>query len=252
MASFTNDPNHYAHPLFQHESVPTKKKANKSKNLPSWMSHTVKKGYTSYLVHVNATTLEPKDYRPPRHVGGFEPSGLKYTDFPKTEDEPPKEIFVLIENKIGKIKNNVQITTAWKNLKEHVEKINLDSIEHASFQLKAFVELLTVLSKKITSNSGFHTKKTVKATGSPGATEDIDSIYVEILKLLGLNSVGIVNEIELENFNDGFNLYNLVVYSKNRIKTKKDSWLARALEEPANKKETKEEPANKEDFKKNK
>ena len=232
MASFTNDPNHYAHPLFHHESVPTKKKANKSKNLPSWMSHTVKKGYTSYLVHVNATTLEPKDYRPPRHVGGFEPAGLKYNDFPKTKDDPTMGIFELIDDKIKEIKGEKKkITPAWKKLKEHVENINLDSIERASSQLEAFKKLLDELTKKILSHGGTHTKKTVKATGSPGATEDIDSIYVEILQLLGLDSVGNVNEKELENFNDGFNLYNLVVYSKNHIKTKKDSWLAQALKE---------------------
>ena len=42
------------------------------------MTHTVKQGYTSYLVHTNATTLEPKDYRPPRHVGGFEPTDEQF------------------------------------------------------------------------------------------------------------------------------------------------------------------------------
>ena len=50
------------------------------------MTHTVKQGYTSYLVHTNATTLEPKDYRPPRHVGGFEPAGNQFELFEDSND----------------------------------------------------------------------------------------------------------------------------------------------------------------------
>lgn len=81
MASFIKDPTHYAHPLFQSNELPkpfAKKNKAPNKKLPTWMSHTVKQGYTSYLVHTNATTLEPKDYRPPRHVGGFEPTGEQF------------------------------------------------------------------------------------------------------------------------------------------------------------------------------
>lgn len=81
MASFTKDPTHYAHPLFQSNELPkpiAKKNKAPNKKLPTWMTHTVKQGYTSYLVHTNATTLEPKDYRPPRIVGGFEPTGEQF------------------------------------------------------------------------------------------------------------------------------------------------------------------------------
>ena len=81
MASFIKDPTHYAHPLFQSEQLPNpigKKNKASNKKLPMWMTHTVKQGYTSYLVHTNATTLEPKDYRPPRIVGGLEPAGNQF------------------------------------------------------------------------------------------------------------------------------------------------------------------------------
>ena len=230
MASFTNDPNHYAHPLFHHESVPTKKKANKSKNLPSWMSHTVKKGYTSYLVHVNATTLKPKDYRPPRHVGGFEPSGLKYIDFPKTKDDPPKEIFVLIENKIEEIKGEKEkikeIEESFKKIKEYVEKNNQNSLSMSgAYQNKKREEFLDLLKDFATliKNQGPNGDGEGKWEKSDDGN---DSIYVQILHLLGLDSAMNVDVKQLKDFNDGFNLYNLVIYSARNIKTSEDSWLA--------------------------
>ena len=98
MASFTNDPNHYAHPLFQHMSVPTKKKAIKSKNLPSWMVHTVKRGYTSYLVHTNPNTLT-----------AFEPAGVceKYAG---TDHKESNIKYDWIQEK--------------NNIKKHVESYN--------------------------------------------------------------------------------------------------------------------------------
>ena len=89
MSSFTKDTTHYAHPLFQSNELPkpiAKKNKAPNKKLPKWMTHTVKQGYTSYLVHTNATTLEPKDYRLPRIVGGLEPAGNQFELFEDSND----------------------------------------------------------------------------------------------------------------------------------------------------------------------
>lgn len=134
MSSFTKDTTHYAHPLFQTDELPkpiAKKNKTPNKKLPKWMTHTVKQGYTSYLVHTNATTLEPKDYRPPRHVGGFEPAGNQFELFEDSNDleefEPSgatieqKEVAEDIKKRLEKLENNNDKVV--KVLKKRLKKI---------------------------------------------------------------------------------------------------------------------------------
>jgi hypothetical protein len=231
MASFTNDPNHYAHPLFQHVSVPTTKKAIKSKNLPSWMSHVTEQIDATYLVDVKK----------------FEPAGLKYNDFPKTKDDPPKDIFVLIENKIEEIKGGEkkEIEKSFKKIKDYVEQNKNDSLSmsgkigtYQTTERNKFLDLLkdfaTLINKQGPNGDG---------KGKWKKSDDgNDSIYVQILHLLGLDSAMNVDVNQLKDFNDGFNLYNLVIYSARSIKTNEDSWLADWKKDTVEKLDEKETP----------
>lgn len=136
MSSFTKDTTHYAHPLFQSNELPkpiAKKNKAPNKKLPKWMTHTVKQGYTSYLVHTNATTLEPKDYRLPRIVGGLEPAGNQFELFEDSNDleefepsgatkeqkEVAKDIFKRLENNNEKFAKVLR-----KRLKKIVDDYN--------------------------------------------------------------------------------------------------------------------------------
>lgn len=104
MASSNKDPTQYAHPLFQSEQLPkpfAKKNKTSNKKLPKWMTHKAKQDYTSYLVHTNATTLTPNDYRPPRHVGGFEPAGNQFELFEDFNDLEEFEPSGALKGQIG-------------------------------------------------------------------------------------------------------------------------------------------------------
>lgn len=146
MSSFTKDTTHYAHPLFQSNELPkpiAKKNKAPNKKLPTWMTHTVKQGYTSYLVHTNVTTLEPKDYRPPKHVGGLEPAGNQFELFEDSNDleefepsgaseqqvEVAKDIIKRLENNNEKgaivLKKKLKkIVADYKKKKSHTTKFS--------------------------------------------------------------------------------------------------------------------------------
>ena len=167
MASFTKDPTHYAHPLFQSNELPkpfAKKNKAPNKKLPKWMTHTVKQGYTSYLVHTNATTLEPKDYRPPRHVGGFEPAGNQFElfeDFNDLEEFEPsgatKGQMGLAQHFLDNLQTNM-IGPKKKLGEEVIDDVDRDKIKEDLKELrgklteiktsKNSVSLITALVKK--------------------------------------------------------------------------------------------------------
>ena len=167
MASFNKDPAHYAHPLFQSNELPkpiAKKNKAPNKKLPKWMTHTVKQGYTSYLVHTNATTLEPKDYRPPRHVGGFEPAGNQFElfeDFNDLEEFEPsgasKGQIGLAQHFLDNLQTNM-IGPKKKLGEEVIDDVDRDKIKEDLKELrgklteiktsKNSVSLITALVKK--------------------------------------------------------------------------------------------------------
>lgn len=201
MASFSNDPNHYAHPLFQHMSVPTKKKAIKSKNLPSWMVHTVKRGYTSYLVHTNPNKLTP-----------FEPAGLKYKELEQAKDGPDKD-----NNIIEQIETELNKTETWlldkEEEKKTVDKLWNELKDWLKVELNVLNKLAAYSDEQEKTQTEFKTKLKDLGTAIASCARG-ELLPGKLYNLLGMESN---NQKLNEKVNEGFNLYNLVTKRKDEL-----------------------------------